>query len=477
MINKSKPIITMKKNLLFAAFFLLFFSASANVRLPKIFGDGMVLQRSKPIPVWGWAESNETVTVTFNKQTKTVKAGADGKWKVSLSPENAGGPFILAVKGKNLISINNVLVGEVWICSGQSNMEWTVKNSKNSETEIKEAAYPKIRHYKVPLTVAGTPLEDLKTGSSWKEAIPENVGDFTAIGYFFARDLYKQLNIPIGLINTTWGGTDVETWTSREAFETSDEFKDMISNLPKLDIESMAKQKKEETLKRMHALQTGLPKAAEVSEWKGLTFDDSAWPKMQVPGLWEQKALPELDGVVWLRKEITLDADVAGMEGTLELGPIDDSDQTYINGKKIGETSKYADKRAYKIPAGILKNGKNIIAVRVEDTGGGGGLYGDPADLKINVNGKSQSLLGDWRYRIEAITETNTSVGPNTYPTLLFNAMVNPLVPFAFKGVIWYQGENNSGRANQYRKAFPLMISDWRKHWGQGNFPFYFVQQ
>ena len=438
----------------------------------------MVLQRNKPIPVWGWADANEKLTIKFNQQTKSVTADNNGKWITKLDPEKAGGPYQLIVEGKNNVTFKNVLVGEVWVCSGQSNMEMPIEGwgkVNNYEQEIKDANYPQIRHIKIPNTVASVPKDDIKSGE-WQICNPQTAGDFTATGYFFARELYNQLKIPIGLINTSWGGTHVETWTSREAFENSDEFKSMIADMPALDLDSLAKIRRAAMEKRMNELQGSLPNASEVATWKNVDFDDNKWPQMQLPSLWEEKQLGELDGVVWFRKTIEISAADTGKPGTLELAMIDDNDITYVNGIEVGRTNSYNAHRKYPIPFGPFSAGKIVIAVRVEDTGGGGGIYGEPGDMRLTIGDHVISLAGDWRFHVESVEGNASSVGPNEYPTLLFNAMVNPLIPYAIEGVIWYQGEANAGRAYQYRKAFPLMITDWRKHWQQGNFPFYFVQ-
>ncbi|HVZ98032.1 MAG TPA: sialate O-acetylesterase [Chitinophagaceae bacterium] len=468
----------MKKIITICSFIFISAPVFADVRLPKIFGDNMVLQRNKPIPVWGWASPKEKITIQFDHQAKTVKADKNGKWMVKLDNEAAGGPYQLIIKGKNTLTFNNVMVGEVWVCSGQSNMEFPVEGwgkVMNYQQEIQNASYPMIRQIKVPLTVASTPKDDIPSGD-WKICSPATVGDFTAVGYFFGRELYNELKIPIGLINTTWGGTQVESWTSREAFENSNEFKSMIASMPSLDLDSLAKVRKEETLKRVEALQGPLPAAEETKEWSSLSFDDSHWPHIHAPGLWEYQQPGDLDGFVWYRKTIYLSADKAGKPATLELAMIDDNDITYVNGVKAGSTDGYNVKRNYTLAAGVLKEGKNVIAVRVEDTGGGGGIYGDSSDMKLTIGDNVIPLYGDWSYAVESITGGSGSVGPNSYPTLLFNAMVNPIIPYAMEGVIWYQGEANADRAYQYRKAFPLMINDWRSRWGEGNFPFYFVQ-
>jgi sialate O-acetylesterase len=464
------------KKLLLLFLFLMSFSLHANVQLPKIFGDHMVLQRDKAIVVWGWADPMEKITITFNKQSKNVTAAKDGSWKISLSAEPAGGPYSLTVKGKNAITISDVLVGDVWVCSGQSNMEWTVRNSNNAKDEIASANYPTIRHFKIPNTVASEPQKDIR-GGEWKPANSQHVAEFTAVGYFFARELTKELNVPIGLINTSWGGTHSETWTSREAFENADdEFKKMISKMPRLNMDSLAKQKENEIVARIEKLQGKLAAAGESTKWIDPSFNDDSWRTMNAPGVWEQQDLNELDGVVWFRKEFEVSSADVGSQAILNLAMIDDWDETYVNGQKVGSTMQYNMARKYPVAANVLKEGRNVVTVRVEDTGGGGGFFGDPMMMNLEVNGKKIALAGNWKYRIESVSKGAQAVGPNTYPTLLFNAMLNPILPMSIKGALWYQGESNAGRAYQYRKAFPLMIQDWRKHFNQGNFPFYFVQ-
>jgi sialate O-acetylesterase len=465
-----------KKRSFFLYLLLLSLNVPANIRLPKIFGDNMVMQRDQPLYIWGWADPKEKITVCFHNQSKKVTADRSGKWKITLNPEVSGGPYELIVTGKNNITISNVLVGDVWVCSGQSNMEWPLKNSNNAQQEINQADYPQIRHFKVPNTVAMEPKEDISSGD-WKVCSPSTAADFTAVGYFFARELFRELNVPIGLLNTSWGGTHSETWTSRQAFESSDEFKSMIATLPKLDFDSVARQRLALTKKRIEALQGSLDNlSGEIGSWRTSSFNDDNWPVMKVPGLWEQQAPGQLDGVIWLRKTFNVTAAEAAREAVLDLSMIDDADETYINGSRVGATNGYSAKRKYIIPAGSLKEGKNLLAVKVLDFSGGGGIYGDAADIKISIGNNVQPLAGEWKYKVESIGTSGPAIGPNSYPTLLFNAMVNPLIPFAMKGVIWYQGESNAGRAYQYRTAFPLMINDWRKHWNQGDFPFYFVQ-
>ncbi len=467
----------MKKHTLIMVALLASMIVSANVHLPLLFSDNMVLQRDKPIAIWGWADKGEKIVVHFNRQIRQARADEKGHWLLYLAPEAAGGPFLLEVTGRNKLSFANVLVGEVWICSGQSNMEFQVHSAMNPDKEIAEADFPMIRHFLVPKTNSTSPKEEL-TGGNWQVCSPATAGGFTAVGYFFARQLYKQLHVPIGLIHTSWGGTHSETWTSRGAFEKSDEFKDMIAGMGPGDLDAEAKKGLEALRKSIDSLQGSMPAPSATASWKDAAFDDRSWPHMKLPGNWERQGmgLNNLDGTVWFRQTITLSDKDAGKSGTLSLGKIDDIDETYLNGVKIGETKDYDKDRIYNIPAGVLTAGKNTIAVRVEDHGGEGGMTGEPADMQLSVGTKKLPLAGIWSFKIASVLDNSSSGNPNSYPTLLFNGMINPLIPYTFKGVIWYQGESNAGRAYQYRKAFPLMIGDWRSRWGLGDFPFYFVQ-
>ena len=468
-----------RKSCLFFTALLLSVSLFAEVRLPRLFGDNMVLQRDKPIAVWGWASPGEKVTVHFNGQTKTVRTDKQGQWSLRLDPMSAGGPYQMTVNGgKSDKTFTNVMIGEVWICSGQSNMEMPIAGwgkINNYRQEIADANFDAIRQIKVPNTVALIPQTDIPNGE-WKVCSPQTAGDFSATAYFFARELYQKLHIPIGLINTSWGGTMVETWTSRGAFEQSDEFRGMIGTMKSgSDIKKMGEEKKDELTKKIVALQGSM--TGDETQYASTGLDDAHWEKMKLPGQWEQAGmgLEDLDGIVWFRKVIDISAAEAGQAAVLDVGKIDDADETYVNGVKVGATTNYTTHRQYMIPAGVLKAGRNVIAVRVEDTGGNGGIYGEPGELKCTIGVREISLAGDWSFRVARIV-MNTAMGPNSAPTLLFNAMINPLIPYTIRGAIWYQGEANAGRAYQYRKAFPLMITDWRQHWKEGDFPFYFVQ-
>jgi sialate O-acetylesterase len=461
----------MKKFCLIFSFVVAQLCSDGQIVLPKIFGDNMVLQRNMPIPIWGNAAPNDVVEIRLNRQIKTVKADADGRWTLKLDAEVAGGPFELAIFGKDSLILRNVLVGEVWLCSGQSNMEWIVGQAQDAQKEMEDADFPLIRHIKVERSINAIPENDIKT-DSWKVCAKTTVRDFTAVGYFFAKNIYKSLNIPVGLINATWGGTNIETWISREGFEKSEEFGEMIRNMPKIDLDSLNMLRLRGLTQRIETIQGG-KLLVQNDSVATLDFDDNRWIELTQPKLWEEQLLGELDGVVWLRKTFLLTEAESKQAAKLSLSKIDDNDVTYINGTKVGSTNQWDALRNYDVPAGLLKAGKNVIAVKVVDTGGGGGIYGDANDVKMVLPNKIIPLNGLWKAQVESIQGT---VSENSLPSLCYNAMINPLIPYAFRGVLWYQGESNVGRAMQYQKTFPLLINDWRTKWDLGNFPFYFVQ-
>lgn len=454
---------------LFIILVLTSISIQGQVTVASIFSDNMVLQRNTKIPIWGWAKANEKITIKFHNQAKAIRAAKNGKWIVRLDNENSGGPYILDIKGENHIQIKNVLVGDVWLCSGQSNMEWTVGQSDNAKKEISDATFPTIRHIKIPTEINSVPNTDLKK-TTWEVCSPETVAAFTGIGYFYAKELNQKLNIPIGLINTSWGASSIETWISREGFESSEEYQEMIAQMPKINLEDLLKLKLENAKKRIETLQKYSLTNDNISFYKDLNYNDVAWLELQQPTIWEEQSLGNFDGVVWLRKHFTLTE--IPKNATLEIPAIDDDDVTYINGFEIGETLGWNIKRNYKIPQEILKKGDNVIAIKVTDNGGSGGIHGDENILKLTIDNKETQLAGTWKFQVESI---KNNINRNEFPSLCFNAMINPLIPFAFKGVIWYQGEENVKRASQYNKAFPLLIDDWRKKWNV-NFPFYYVQ-
>lgn len=416
------------------------------------------------------------MTVHLHQQSRTVKADKAGSWQVRLDAEQAGGPYECSVTGRNAIVLKNVLVGEVWICSGQSNMEFSLKGVRNASAEIAAADNPMIRQLTVVKNMSFTPQQDI-TGGAWQVCTPQTAGAFTAVGYFFARKLYETLKVPIGLIHTSWGGTNVETWTSREALASDIDFS-MLADRGPADFAELKRHKVQQMLKNISTFEHGDIGSEDTLRWKDVDYDDHVWPHLHAPGFWEPQGLPDLDGVVWYRKEIVLTAEQARQGAVLELAMIDDVDDTYVNGVKVGSTGHYLLARKYRVPPGVLKAGRNVIAIRVLDTASGGGIYGDAGLLRLTIDGAEPlSLAGEWRAKVDtARVIYKGNDGPNAYPSLLYNAMLSPLIPYGIRGAIWYQGEANGDRGYQYERTFPLMIKDWRHRWNEGDFPFYFVQ-
>ncbi len=455
-------------------------STLANVRLAKVFSDSMVLQRNMKVPVWGWADKGEKVTVIFNGQEKTATTNQYNEWKVTLDPMKAGGPFEMKVSGDNDIIFEEVLIGEVWICSGQSNMEWTLARSKDSTYEIEHANYPNIRLFSAPHTVNYHPADTLDDGH-WVTCNPHNIEGFSAVAYFFGREIHKELNVPVGLLKTAWGGTNVQTWTSMDAIKNIDDFAPAVKQLQNKSMEEEKaefRRKYDSIIESFNDKDVGLKDGK--AHWAIPDMNEDDWNVMDLPGYWEKKGLNGVDGVIWFRKTIEVPAEMAKNAAVLKLGVIDDSDKTWVNGQKVGEMfNAYNKFRHYNIKAGVLKPGKNVIAVRVEDYRINGGFVGPAEKMCLKSGDEIIKLAGTWKYKISPVdfkVRPPQMISPNIYPTLLFNAMINPLIPYAMKGVIWYQGEANAGDAYNYRTYFPAMIKDWRDHWGQGQFPFLFVQ-
>ncbi len=473
---KNKSLMIIRRAILLPVVVFLFNTALfADVTIPYILSDNMVLQRDIPVNIWGWAKPGEKVTVSISTQKVVAKAGKNGEWKVQLKPLPAGGPFDMTIKGKNTIVLKNILYGDVWVCGGQSNMEWPLSGSRNWETDKNNTDNPNIRLFYVPKNMSLKPLENTKE-AKWELCNQASAASFSAIGYYFGKNLNGELKIPIGLINSNWGGTDIETWISLETMYADKDYTAALDKIKSQNLEQLQKETELNIKKWQNAIDNEDP--GIVNKWYLPETNVSDWKTMRLPQLWEGAGLPALDGVVWFRLEIKVAAADAGKEAVLSLGPIDDSDETYLNGVKIGKTeNRYDAPRVYKIPAGSLKAGVNVICIKVIDTGGGGGLWGMDNQLYLAVGDSKISLAGDWLYKVGLnLPAPKQASSPNSFPSLLYNAMINPIVKFPIKGVIWYQGENNAGNYIKYRSLFPAMIKDWRSKWNEGDFTFLFVQ-
>jgi sialate O-acetylesterase len=444
----------------------------AQPKTAQVFGSHMVLQRNKPIRVWGTASPGEKITVTLADKSAKTKTARNGQWEATLPAMTHGGPYTMHIRGKQETMLEDILIGEVWVCSGQSNMEWPLRQTEHAEEKIARATNAMIRHLKVPRVTSLKPEADIQP-ASWQVCSPETAGDFTAVGYFFALKLWQELGVPIGLVNSSWGGTHVETWMSGESFFEHPEFSALKTYMPK-NLDSIHARRRSRINDLVKQSQDRLPTPAEAFEYRSAALDHRNWKTMDLPGAWEQKGLPAIDGVVWFRREFQVPQDLRIENPVLYLAMIDDADSTFLNGEYIGSETVYNKARLYRIRPGLLKT-MNTIAVKITDTGGDGGIYGNAGDMKLQIGNMSVPLDGPWHYRIEKVSDDNGSINPNAYPTLLYNAMIHPLTRLAVQGVIWYQGESNAGRAEQYRISFPIMIEDWKKRWND-SLPFYFVQ-
>jgi sialate O-acetylesterase len=445
----------------------------------------MVLQRNQPLPLWGWAAPGEKVTVTFQGKSYPAKTGGPaGKWTVTLPARPAGGPYELKVAGTNTLVVKDVLLGDVWLAAGQSNMELPVHMAQDAAAEIAAADFPRIRRIDVPNKAALTAQTDFG-GDGWQLCSPQTVGNFSAVAYFFARDLYRQYQVPIGLITAEWGGTPAEAWTSAEALRKLPDFTASVAAVAKLpgtiptlqaDYDARVRAWQQSPAGQDQGLRPG------ALSWADPSFAPTDWPSMLLPGYWESQTeqLRDFDGIAWLRREFTLTAAEAGQPAQLALARIDDHDSTWVNGVAVGGTHDYYPKRLYPVPAGVLRAGRNVVTVRVVDNGGGGGIWGAAADMSLTTPTRSLPLDGAWQYHTgyDPATQPQNPFpgGPQLTPTVLYNGLIAPLRPYALKGIIWYQGETNAPRAEQYRTLFPNLIRDWRAQWQRPELPFLFVQ-
>lgn len=464
--------------------------AASRLTVADPFTDHMVLQQGRPIPVWGNAADGSRVVVELNGK-KAAATARDGRWMVRLPSMKQGGPWDMTVRSADsTIVLRDVLLGEVWLASGQSNMEWTLVNAMNAEAEIASAEYPAIRFFTAEKAFSTSPLSSVE--GRWEVCSPKTAGRFSAVAYFFARKLHVDNGLNVGIIHTSWGGTPAETWTDLRTLESEPELKPLLDSFEAF---------------RKDAGRSLADAAKRMDEWNAYWderfLDDTdvkagwAAPDANLPD-WTAVEVPEsgsilgnIDGTVWYRRDVDVPESWAGRDLTLKLGAIDDYDITYFNGGEIGRTGRetpnwYMTPRVYAVPGGWVKAGRNTIAVRITDSWLGGGFGNDPGLLKLfPADGDRTSdlpLAGTWMRRTEFRLDPEKDParpqvgGESQVSTLLYNAMIHPFIPYGMRGAIWYQGESNDTRYVEYRTLFPAMIRGWRKAWGQGDFPFYYVQ-
>ncbi|MDR3287441.1 MAG: hypothetical protein LBT27_08355, partial [Prevotellaceae bacterium] len=454
--------------LLFVANFLF-----GQVRLPKPISNGMVLQRDAPIKIWGWASPKETVKIKFLDNVYQTKADKKGEWNITLPAQSAGGAYTMQINERE---ISDILIGDVWICSGQSNMELQMSRVMDMfKDEISEINNPYIRHYKTPLSYNFQQADNDLSGGEWKAATPENIMNISATAYFFAKYLYEKYQVPIGLLNSSVGGSPVEAWISTETLKNYPEYLKETEKCADINyVENTKKQDGENTFKWFLDLNK---KDAGLSKWHKTDVDISDWSDISLPGYWMDKNVDLKAGIIWFRKEIDVPASMTGKDAILRLGCIVDSDSAFVNGTFVGNITYQYPPRIYPVKKGILKTGKNVIAIRVTSNGWRGGFV-EEKQYKLIAGNESIDLTGDWKYKTGA--EASYQMSPTTTfhykPAGLYNSMIAPLLNFAVKGVIWYQGESNTGRAKEYKNLFADLIFDWRNKWNKPQLPFIFVQ-
>jgi sialate O-acetylesterase len=450
------------------------------VRLPAIISDHMILQRDVEIKLWGWASKGEKVSISFMGKRHTTRTGSEGRWELLLPPMAAGGPYDMKIIASNTLQIKDILIGDVWLCSGQSNMEHFFARYKDRYArEIAESENRMIRQFLVPAAAnLPGPAEDL-AGASWKSANPENLMEFSVVGYFFAQTLYEKYKVPVGFINASVGGTPIEAWTSEEGLREFPQEMELISrnrDMAYVNSTNRAAALSQKEWEKEVPADKGLLGPVM---WYETGYSPINWYPIQLPGYWEDQGVRELDGVVWYRRKIEIPANMTGGPAKVLLGRIVDADELYINGVPVGATSYQYPQRRYELAPGVLREGENLLVVRVTNHGGKGGFVPDKPYLVV-AGEDTLNLEGKWLYKVGSVfpgnQPANRAISPRLQPTALYNGMLAPVTGYKVKGFCWYQGESNTGNPFIYRDYLKAMILDWRRLWNQDDLPFLIVQ-
>ncbi|MGB7848098.1 MAG: sialate O-acetylesterase [Candidatus Acidiferrum sp.] len=438
-----------------------------------IFGDNMVLQRDKANTIWGWSEPGDKIQVEIAEKIVSSMAGPDRRWQVKIQPPHAAGPYTIKITGHQTVELHNILVGDVWLCGGQSNMQVLLRFARNGEEEVKAANYPEIRFF----SVAPHPAyhhTDVVEGS-WKVVSPETADRVSAIAYYFARKVQQEIHVPIGLVVDALGGTPAEAWTSAAALRPLHDFDVPLAELERLTATG-APEYGNYVMHWYDQYDVGLK-----GNWAAPDFNDATWKSVDIPGGFSDLSVPETPAVAWFRKEIVVPDPLPTGRNLLFLGSIERMDTAYINGTQVGASAWVENPRVYFIPDGLLKPGRNVVATRVLKTKPQGGFLGKPEELRLELGDKTSiPLAGKWKGQLSVDARPPHPL-PMAYenwpvmPSVLYEGMLAPVAPLSITGALWYQGEQNSGRGFQYRRILPAMIEDWRKLFGQGDFPFYIV--
>ncbi|MBG6235854.1 sialate O-acetylesterase [Pedobacter sp. CAN_A7] len=468
--------IDFNKKYLLPALFLLSSPAVGQIKLPKLISNGMVLQRADTTNIWGWASPKENIKLSFKHKTYQTTADQHGKWSIKLPPQAAGGPYEMTFTASNKVILKDILFGDVWICSGQSNMELTLDRLIDEyPQEIKAANYPQIRQFLVPDEYNFKAAQEDVSSGTWKSATAENILNFSGVAYFFALDIHKKNKVAVGLINTALGGSPAQAWISEKAIKNFPEYDQELQKFKDdsliASIEQKDKSAAEAWYNSLNQQDEGLKE-----NWKAAVLNDQDWEEMNIPGYWHDQKLKNVNGAVWFRKTIDIPASMVGKPVKLLLGRIVDADSVFINGQLVGSTSYQYPPRRYLLARETLKKGKNTIAIKVINNSGKGGFVLDkPYQLIAGTD--TLSLRGPWKYKLGAkmgITPSTTFV--RWKPVGLYNSMIAPLVNYSVKGVMWYQGESNTGRAIEYADLMTTLIKDWRQAWNKPKLPFLYVQ-
>jgi len=446
---------------------------NAKIKLPTLVSDGMVLQRNQKLNIWGKADANEKVEVKFLNKNYKTSADKNGNWKIVLPEQKAGGPYIMTI---NDVILKDILIGDVYLASGQSNMELPMRRLiPLYADEIKNASNQNIRFFTVPQKYNFKSPQTELEGGKWEVTNPQAILNFSGVAYFFAKELSQKNKVAVGIIHASLGGSPIQAWMDENSLKKYPEYLGEAKKWQNDDLIKSTESNEQALIKGWYA-ELDQSDLGLNQHWEKFDLNDADWKTMQIPGSWEDKEGP-FDGSVWFRKEINLSKNQAGKTAFLNLGRIKDADVTYINGTKVGNVTYEYPPRWYDVPAGVLKEGKNVIALRITN-GGGKGQFISDKPYYLEIDGQKIDLKTVWKYKIGARME---KMAPGTTfirwkPTGLYNAMINPLINYNIKGALWYQGESNTGKPREYGDLLTTMITDWRNKWNRKDLPFFTVQ-